>query len=683
MTKRILALLLAAVMLVSACPVHAHAAETEPTFRVDTVTASAGDTVDVTIRLENNPGVTSIKLSMEHDSALIFNSATVNPDLGNNFLTSPEGKYPVVLNWYDGLKNVTGDWVFVTLSFTVSEDAALGTYPITITYNPNDVFDVNEDNVHFHIENGGVEVVPATVTVTGVTLDKTTLSLTEGESATLTATVAPADATNKAVTFTSSDTSVVTVDNNGKVTAVKAGSATITVTTADGGKTATCAVTVACGHSSKTEIPAVAADCVNPGNNLYYVCDACGQAFKADGVTKTTAEAEVIPATGHTLTPVEAVAATCEEDGNSAYYTCTCGKWFRDANASEEITDKTSVVIPATGHSFTEYVSDDNATCVEDGTETATCDNCDETDTRVISGSREDAAHSFPLEYTPDGNATCTADGTKSRVCTLCGEKETVTDVGSATGHTYGDWYTVTDATCTADGQQRRDCANCDHYETKAIAATGHTYTSVVTAPTCTEQGYTTHTCHCGDSYVDSFTPATGHSFGNWYVVKEATCTADGQQRRDCANCAHYETKVITATGHTYTSVVTAPTCTAQGYTTHTCACGDSYVDSYTPTTGHSFGDWYVVKEATCTADGQQRRDCANCDHYETKVIAATGHTYTSVVTAPTCTEQGYTTHTCHCGDSYVDSYTPATGHTYTSVVTAPTCTEQGYTTHT
>ena len=87
-----------------------------------------------------------------------------------------------------------------------------------------------------------------TVSVTGVELNKSTLSLDEGDTYTLTATVAPADAANKAVTWTSSNSSVATVDSNGKVTAVSSGTATITVTTVDGGKTATCAVTVS--HAS-------------------------------------------------------------------------------------------------------------------------------------------------------------------------------------------------------------------------------------------------------------------------------------------------------------------------------------------------------------------------------------------------------------------------------------------------
>ena len=89
------------------------------------------------------------------------------------------------------------------------------------------------------------------VYVTGVTLTPDSAELTVGGTMQLTATVAPAGATTKTVTWQSSDTNVAAVDENGKVTAAAAGTATITVKTADGGYTASCAITV------KAEKPAV------------------------------------------------------------------------------------------------------------------------------------------------------------------------------------------------------------------------------------------------------------------------------------------------------------------------------------------------------------------------------------------------------------------------------------------
>lgn len=84
--------------------------------------------------------------------------------------------------------------------------------------------------------------------VTGVTLDRQDVTLTAGESATLVATVTPAEATKRDVSWASSDSSVATVSDGGVVSAVKAGKATVTVTTAEGGFAATCIVTVSAPH---------------------------------------------------------------------------------------------------------------------------------------------------------------------------------------------------------------------------------------------------------------------------------------------------------------------------------------------------------------------------------------------------------------------------------------------------
>ncbi|MBQ1435683.1 MAG: Ig domain-containing protein [Clostridia bacterium] len=86
--------------------------------------------------------------------------------------------------------------------------------------------------------------VTAAVHVTGVKLDKTTMTLPFNGSGTLTATVSPSNASNKLVTWKSSNPAVVAVNGAGEVTAVSDGKATITVTTADGGKSASCTVTV-------------------------------------------------------------------------------------------------------------------------------------------------------------------------------------------------------------------------------------------------------------------------------------------------------------------------------------------------------------------------------------------------------------------------------------------------------
>ena len=103
---------------------------------------------------------------------------------------------------------------------------------------PNKLTTIATDTVTFDIANPA-----ASTPVEGITLNQTELSLGVGSSSTLTATVAPDNATNKAVTWTTDNAEVATVAD-GVVTAVAEGTATITATTVDGGFTASCAVTV-------------------------------------------------------------------------------------------------------------------------------------------------------------------------------------------------------------------------------------------------------------------------------------------------------------------------------------------------------------------------------------------------------------------------------------------------------
>ena len=105
-----------------------------------------------------------------------------------------------------------------------------------------------------HTATCKVLVEAATVSVTGVSLDRTSLTLTEGDSFVLTATVWPDNATDKSVTWSSNKISVATVSSSGKVVAVAPGIATITVATVDGGFEATCKVTVNAATVSVTGV---------------------------------------------------------------------------------------------------------------------------------------------------------------------------------------------------------------------------------------------------------------------------------------------------------------------------------------------------------------------------------------------------------------------------------------------
>lgn len=133
--------------------------------------------------------------------------------------------------------------------------------------------------------------------VTNITLDKTELSLSIGDSETLTATIEPNNATNKTVTWSSNNEAVATVDN-GKVTAVMEGTATITVTAQDGsGVSISCSVTVT---HSMVHTPKKDATCTADGNEEYWTCEICGKYFSDEaGTTEISLAETVIPATGH------------------------------------------------------------------------------------------------------------------------------------------------------------------------------------------------------------------------------------------------------------------------------------------------------------------------------------------------------------------------------------------------
>lgn len=114
--------------------------------------------------------------------------------------------------------------------------------------------------------------VKRVINVSSVALDKATVNLKKGETVKLNATIAPADADNKEVTYTSSNSAVAKVDNTGLVTAIASGEAVITVTTKDGSKTASCKVTVA----KETEPLAITVTSKISGNDYTFTANATG-----------------------------------------------------------------------------------------------------------------------------------------------------------------------------------------------------------------------------------------------------------------------------------------------------------------------------------------------------------------------------------------------------------------------
>ena len=201
-----------------------------------------------------------------------------------------------------------------------------------------------------------LNIKSATVPVTGVTLDQESLTLQEKGSATLTATVEPANATNKAVTWSSDKPEVATVEG-GKVITVGAGNATITVTTEDGTFTATCKVTVT---HSMVHTPKKDATCTADGNEEYWTCDICGKYFSDEaGTTEINLDETVISATGHHY--VNGTCTVCGEKDPDyrpdpiSYYNI----YVEDVCDGVEISTSKQVV--REGGSITVYVEKDTA----------------------------------------------------------------------------------------------------------------------------------------------------------------------------------------------------------------------------------------------------------------------------------------------------------------------------------
>ena len=181
------------------------------------------------------------------------------------------------------------------------------------------------------------------MSATGVALSETELPLVKGATATLTATVVPSDATNQKVTWSSNNTSIATVEN-GTVTAVSAGNATITVTTEDGNHTATCEVTVTVSATgvtlSQTEL-SLAKGAKATLRATVVPSDATNQ--KVRWSSNNTSIATVENGTVTAVSGGNATITVTTEDGN---HTATCSVAVEATSTVEDVVFASVVVSP-------------------------------------------------------------------------------------------------------------------------------------------------------------------------------------------------------------------------------------------------------------------------------------------------------------------------------------------------
>lgn len=128
-----------------------------PTFVVETVSAKAGDKdVAVNVLVKNNPGISSIALQVVYnETELSLTNYIFNENIGGQYAPFNAAAYPPKLVWINWSENVEGDWIFATLYFAVS-DSADGKYNIKVTYNPEDIYNIDEQNIKFEIIDGGI-----------------------------------------------------------------------------------------------------------------------------------------------------------------------------------------------------------------------------------------------------------------------------------------------------------------------------------------------------------------------------------------------------------------------------------------------------------------------------------------------------------------------------------------------
>ena len=670
--KRPLSLFTAVAMMLtttfSALPVMA---EGVPTFAASSASANPGDTVEITISIENNPGITSAAMDVSFPDELTLTGVSLKRDVYTGQFNGPQS-LPVTkkvrLNWANGLADNSTSGLFATLNFSVSESAGEGTYPISITYDPDDVFNLEETNIDFQISNGSVTI--------GHKLTKT--------NATVATCTEPGNSAywscSNCGKFFSDEAGNNEITENSWVipathTLVKTDAKDATCT--EDGNTAYwhCSVckkyfsdengateitldgTVVKAHHTMTKTDAKEPTCTTEGNNAYYTCSACGKIFKDEnGTQETSVEAEKLVATGHSLTKTDAKVATCTEDGNNEYYTCTaCSKVFKDAEGKTETTVEAEK-IAAVGHTLTKTDAK-AATCTEDGNnEYYSCSACGKVfkdsdgKTETTVEAEKIAATGHTMTKTDAKDATCTEDGNIAYwYCSVCNKyfsnENGTTEIALAdtvvkAHHT----MTKTDAkepTCTAEGNNAYyTCSVCGKVfkdeagtqpttvEAETLKKKAHTpVVDAAVAATCEKTGLTegSHCSVCNEVLVaQKVVDKIPHSLTKT-DAKAATCTEDGNNEYySCSACGKVfkdaegktettvEAEKIAATGHTMTKTdAKDATCTENGNTAYWhCSVCNKYFSDENGTTEIALDDTVVKAHHTMTKTDAKEPTC-------------------------------------------------------------------------
>ena len=295
MNKRIASLLLCFVMVFAlmaiTTPAFADTSAHPPvtfTIKPDKTTAKPGDTITYQVIIGPVEKLQTAQFKLVIPDELEYTGGSSPEDLKTKMNAETAQLYPTKVFVLGGIKDYssTSDTLLATFTCKVKADVAAGKMPVVTVVNDEGVFffadsDEKYYTINYNPNGAAVTIAAEEKPATGITLNKSELTLTAGESDTsLTATVTPEGSTDTVV-WSSSKTDVATVDSaTGKVTAVAPGEATITATA--GTKTATCTVKVEaapCTHDSFTPVPAKDSNCTEKGWDAYKKCDLCGKLF--------------------------------------------------------------------------------------------------------------------------------------------------------------------------------------------------------------------------------------------------------------------------------------------------------------------------------------------------------------------------------------------------------------------
>lgn len=287
--------------------------------------------------------------------------------------------------------------------------------------------------------------------------------------------------------------------------------------------------------------PAVPATCYKTGLTEGIKCITCNSYTCGAQGTKAP---EVTPKLTHLFKDVAEVPATCTKTGIAAHKTCAyCKKDFAsdETNVNAGIEETLgSVILPMIAHTSVPDGVAVAATCTEAGrTQGEKCGVC---------GKILKTAEIIPtIAHTPHViaavAATCTTAGkTAGEDCEVCGKILKAQEIVAATGHSFGEWVTVTPATEDKEGSQKRVCA-CGAEETAVIPKADHVHSTtgaterVKTPATCVEEGVKEIVCRCGEVLSTEEIPVAAHSLTK-VDAKAATCVSNGTiEHYTCSEC--------------------------------------------------------------------------------------------------------------------------------------------------